>query len=260
MQGAREHGHAGTTESRLLELVGEVIGVLELDELRLTMLRALRRSLPARWASMNEIAPDEVVSLVEPELDPVWNDRFAGLAHENPLYIRWSRTRDGRPYRFSDVTTREQLEATALYRQVYAPLGIRHQIAFTLPGEPDRVIALALHREDRDFSDGERDFLARARPYLIQAYRNALALSEAEQGSPALLVTALGRAGLTKREAEVVRLIALGQSNADAAARLGLSDRTVQKHLERAFPKLGVTTRSQAAQRAWKLAGAEPES
>ncbi len=63
--------------------------------------------------------------------------------------------------------------------------------------------------------------------------------------------------GLTKREAQVLRLIALGRSNADAATQLGLSDRTVQKHLENAFPKLGVATRSEAAGRAWELAGEE---
>lgn len=35
------------------------------------------------------------------------------------------------------------------------------------------------------------------------------------------------------------------------ATELGLSPRTVQKHLEHAYPKLGVRTRSEAAQVVW---------
>ena len=51
-----------------------------------------------------------------------------------------------------------------------------------------------------------------------------------------------------------MRLVALGSSNRHVAGELGVSDRTVGKHLERAFRKLGVQTRSQAPARAWTLA------
>jgi DNA-binding CsgD family transcriptional regulator len=237
----------------LLDLVGEVVGLLDLDELRRGLLGALRRTMPMKWASLNDVGPDGVEALVEPQLDDVWFGRFAELAHENPIYQRWRRTRDGRAYRFSDVATREQLEATRLYREVYAPLGIHHQVAFALPNEPDRILAVVLHREDRDFTDAERDFLNRARPFLIQAYRNAIAYSDGRRGSSTGLQRALVAEGLTPRQAEVLRLVALGGSNRAAAARLGVSDRTVQKHLEHAYRKLGVSTRSDAAARAWQL-------
>jgi DNA-binding NarL/FixJ family response regulator len=253
---------AGTSDEDavLLELVGEVVGLLDLDELRHGMLGALLRAVPAKWASLNEVGPDRVVALVEPHLDDEWIERFAELAHENPLYQRITHTQDGRAYRFSDVTTRERLESTRLYREVYAPLGINHQIAFTLPNEPDYVLAIVLHREKHDFSDAERDLLNRARPFLIQAYRNAIAYSEISEHSSAVLEAALVAQGLTAREAEVLRLVALGGSNRDVATRLGLSDRTVQKHLQNAFRKLDVSTRSAAASRAWQLAGAQPFS
>jgi DNA-binding CsgD family transcriptional regulator len=242
-------------DAGLLKLVGEVVGLLDVEELRTGILTAFHRAMPLRWASLNEVGPGGVVALVDPELDAEWYPRFAALAHENPLYQRWQQTLDGRAYRFSDVTTREDLEATELYREVYAPLGINHQIAFTLPSEPDRILAIVLHREDRDFSDAERDFCNRARPFLIQAYRNATAHEEARrQGLPAI-EPALEAGGLTSREAQVMRHVALGGSNRDVGARLGLSERTVQKHLERAFRKLGVATRSEAAARAWEMAG-----
>jgi DNA-binding CsgD family transcriptional regulator len=242
-----------SADAVLLDLVGEVTGLLELDELRTGLLHALLRAVPARWASLNEVGPDRVVAVVEPHLDEEWFARFGELAEQNPIYQHFLRTRDGRANRFSDVTTREQLESTRLFREVYGPLGINHQLAFTLPNEPTHVLAIVLHRERRDFSDGERDLVNRARPFLIQAYRNALAYSDALRAPSAGLEAALAAAGLTARQAGVVRLIALGASNGNVASRLALSERTVQKHLERAYRTLGVSTRSEAAARAWEL-------
>ncbi len=54
------------------------------------------------------------------------------------------------------------------------------------------------------------------------------------------------RRGLSARELEVLRLVAEGLTNRDIAARLSLSDRTVQHHLENIFSKLGVSTRAAA--------------
>jgi DNA-binding NarL/FixJ family response regulator len=56
--------------------------------------------------------------------------------------------------------------------------------------------------------------------------------------------------GLTPREAAVLALVADGRSNTDVAAALGISDRTVAKHLERAYRALGVESRTAAAARA----------
>lgn len=246
----------GYDDTALLDLVGEVMGLLDIDELRQGILEAFHRAMPLRWSSLNEVGPGGVVALVEPYMDEVWHARFAELAHENPILQRWQRTLDGRAYRFSDVTTREQLEATRLYQEVYVPNEIHHQMAFALPSDQERILAIVLHRSDRDFSDEERDFCNRARPFLIQAYRNAVAHGEAAEQTPAALEKVLVAKGLTIREAQVLKLVALGGSNRDVGARLELSDRTVQKHLERAFRKLGVATRSAAAARAWELTGA----
>ena len=55
---------------------------------------------------------------------------------------------------------------------------------------------------------------------------------------------------LTGRERQVLAFVAAGKANADIAAILGISARTVQKHLEHIFAKLGVETRTAAAVRA----------
>ena len=52
---------------------------------------------------------------------------------------------------------------------------------------------------------------------------------------------------LTGREAEVLLWIARGKSNKDISTVLGISPRTVNKHLEQIFEKLGVENRASAA-------------
>ena len=52
--------------------------------------------------------------------------------------------------------------------------------------------------------------------------------------------------GLTAREAEVLMWISRGKTNRDIGEILGSSPRTVNKHLEHIFEKLGVSTRSAA--------------
>ena len=245
-----------TDDTALLALVGDVMGLLDIDEFRHGLLLALLAVIPSKWASLNDVAPDAVVAISEPDAESHWFERFGELAYENPLYQHLVATGDGRAYRFSDVTSRDELEATRLYREVYVPLGVKHQIAFSLPSKAGRVLAVALSRNDRDYSDGERDLLNQARPYLIQAYRNAIAYSEEKRESHQRLEAALLAAGLTPREAQVLRFVALGGSNRAVADRLGVSERTVQKHLERAFRKLGVKSRYDAAAHAWELAGA----
>lgn len=53
--------------------------------------------------------------------------------------------------------------------------------------------------------------------------------------------------GLTLREAEVLYWLTLGKTNRDISAILSLSPRTVNKHLEQIFQKMGVDNRTSAA-------------
>jgi DNA-binding CsgD family transcriptional regulator len=63
----------------------------------------------------------------------------------------------------------------------------------------------------------------------------------------------LREVALTPRETEVLSWLAKGKTNRDIADILGMSHRTVNKHLEHVFEKLGVETRSAAAAIAGKL-------
>jgi DNA-binding CsgD family transcriptional regulator len=248
-----------SADTQLLELIGETQGLLELADLREGLLVALGRVVPSDWVSINEIgsSPDDVYTVVHPALGRRTHEIFAKHAHENPLLARFARTGDTRPYRFSDVVSRRELHALALYQECYAEIGLEHQIAFIIKVSDSSHVAIALSRKTRNFTDTERTLLDHARGYLIQIYRNALthtALLAAQSEPPTAAMTArLRDNGLTPAESEVLTHVAHGQSNADIGAALGVSERTIGKHLQRSYHKLGVTNRSQAATLAWTI-------
>ncbi len=74
--------------------------------------------------------------------------------------------------------------------------------------------------------------------------RSFLLLREERQTD--LTPASLKALGLGQREAEVLYWVAKGKTNAEAATILDMSTRTVDKHLERIYNKLGVETRTAA--------------
>ncbi|HTT95236.1 MAG TPA: helix-turn-helix transcriptional regulator [Solirubrobacterales bacterium] len=250
-------------DPRLLELIGDTHGLLDLEEFRLGVFDALRRAIPCDWISINEVPPvpgDDHWEIAEPELPAEAHETFGRYMHQNPLLLYMLESRNGTARRLSEMISTADYHALDLYRLLYGPLGLEHQIAFTLPQEPPRMLGIALSRRGAagDFDDADRDLLNQARPYLIQSYRNAIAFQglRASLGTEALLA-ALRTAGLTPREAEVMALLARGSSNADLAAELGISGRTAEKHVSNAFAKLGAKSRSEAAARIWGLVSPE---
>jgi DNA-binding NarL/FixJ family response regulator len=75
----------------------------------------------------------------------------------------------------------------------------------------------------------------------------ALGATPAAQEADRLLAPGPLPGGLTAREAEVLRLVAAGRSNAEIAGTLFLSEKTVARHLSNIFTKLNVPSRTAAA-------------
>ena len=95
------------------------------------------------------------------------------------------------------------------------------------------LVSFVLNRSRRDFSDRERALLDLLRPHLARLYRRTRALER-----------------LSARETEVLHWLACGKSDAQISAILGVSTRTVQKHLQNVYVKLGVENRTAAVMRA----------
>ena len=58
---------------------------------------------------------------------------------------------------------------------------------------------------------------------------------------------------LTRRELEILKLVAEGHSNGDVAAALWVTEQTVKFHLSNVFRKLGVSNRTHATRKAHQL-------
>lgn len=128
---------------------------------------------------------------------------------------------------------------------------------------PVKVLVLSVHDSSRDLREA---LAAGADGYLLKSVTGrdlADGIRKAVAGEtvighefvPKLLHDA-AEAGneedLTGREREVLRAIAEGHANREVAAQLGISERTVQKHVENIFRKLEVRDRVGAVSAAFR--------
>src|SRR4051812_15294741 len=132
--------------SGLLEIIGEVHHAEDRASFRAALADVVPRVIPAPIFSYNEVGWDgrPGVSVVRPEQSPEVYETWARLAPQNPLLKHYLATRDGRANRFSDVISRRELHALEIYRELYRPMGVEHQLAVTLPAPPGLVVGVVL--------------------------------------------------------------------------------------------------------------------
>ncbi|MGW1051969.1 response regulator [Streptomyces sp. NPDC001118] len=145
----------------------------------------------------------------------------------------------------------------------------------TVP-EPPKILVVTTFEDDEFVYEALRAgadgfLLKRARPaeivhavrliaegesLLFPASVRRLAARYGDGDRPARAV--LERARLTEREAEVLRLMARGLSNAEIAARLVVGTETVKSHVSAILAKLGARDRTQAVITAYESGFVEP--
>lgn len=321
------------------------------------LLYGISTLIPAELTAFVEI--DAGGRIVDARAEPS-NTTFPGCRQiveqhlpQHPHFIYYQQTGDAGAMKLSDFLTRCQLHALKLYSELCRPMRVEHAMSVPLSGPRPFLMAVALHRSRRDFSERDRLLLNLLRPHMVQACANAEAVSAMRQevgllgqvmearGQGVVLLTKGGRvqlvtdrarlwlveyfgrasrqadrlpevlrswlthqevsldamddalppckplvierartrlevrhlceadrcvlfmeerhaavqptsfepSGLTRREAEVLLWVAQGNTNIEIGMILGTSPRTVQKHLEHIYRKLGVETRVAAARR-----------
>lgn len=199
-----------------------------------------------------------VVGLPSPALSAAEIESFDRHFFEHPLVRRHGIEGAMATWRISDSMPLQRFRSTALYADYYRPVGLDRAVAVPLWMDGRTLVSLVLNRRGRDFSERDCARLELLRPHLAFLYalacRRHVAGPEPE-GHEALRPQRAGNlpAALTPRECEVVRWLAHGKTDAEIAAVLGTSARTVQKHLEHVYVKLGVETRTAAVMRALAL-------
>lgn len=189
----------------------------------------------------------DVVSCPAGRLGSADRQCFDRFFFEHPLVRYHAVARGPGAHRISDSIPFARFREGALYSEYYRRIGIDHAIALPLHVDERTLVSFVLNRNKRDFSDRDRDVLDLARTTLAamhRAFRPGGGANPGRDESLARLAQAL-----TARERQVVGWVSAGKSDRDIAAIVGCSHRTVQKHLQRIYEKLGVETRTAAALR-----------
>lgn len=165
---------------------------------------------------------------------------------EHPLLAYLDATGDASARRISDVASDRQFRALGLYRDFYRPAEVEYQLAVTVPAPRRGLIAIALNRRGRDFSDEERELLDLLGPHIGQSAGIAALLSQPPAGT---VRDPAGQPLLTPRQSRILQLVADGYPDRAIARALGISTRTVHTHLQHSYRQLGVTSRTEALAR-----------
>ena len=163
-----------------------------------------------------------------------------------------------RASRLTDVVDLTTFEATELYQRLLHPRGSRFQAALLIERAPDSMLLMSLWRAGRDFTDAEMAVLEAFRSLIAAATSLAAAYSDAHR----VLVSCTELAAedvdengdpvgepLTRRQRQVATLVSEGRTNDQIARCLGISSRTVRKHVADIFARTGARSRAEVAGR-----------
>lgn len=220
----------------ILEMLWRGRNAADLGAFVAATLEGLKRLIPCDLVSYNEVdaASRAVRTTTLPATRlPEGADAVIRHQRDHPLFALHLRTRDGRSRRLTDVGTLRVFRGARLFSELYRPARLGWEMAMTLPATAGHLRCVALNRDARDFSERDLQLLEMIRPYLSEAQRDVDAADRVRL--------------LSQRERDVLTLVAGGKTNTEIAAALHVSSRTVQKHLEHIYDKIGVRRRAGAA-------------
>ena len=172
----------------------------------------------------------------------------------HPLVRHHAAERGRHVRRISDSVPFERFREGELYADYYRRVGVDHAVALPVYVDDGWLVSFVLNRRGRDFDDREVALLEEVRAPLAGLFACTRLLDDARrvwQGSGDTAPPALSaNLPLSRRENEVLRWVAAGKTDRDIAQILTISPRTVHKHLQRVYAKLGVETRTAAVMRA----------
>ena len=216
----------------------------------------LRRSERFTWPML--VVAAQVAAAGAPGLLDELRHRAAESPVTGPVLRGLALTFGAEADRAAGIVVRSECdEAVAAWEQVGNPYRLARALmgaAEAAAADGDRPAAAVHVRRAAEIADrlGARPLREQA-DWLARRARLTLA------GDPAAPAAEPGEHaqreyGLTARELEVLRLLALGRSNRDIAAELFISAKTASVHVSNIMAKLGVASRVEAAAIAYRLA------
>ena len=237
-----------------LERVGRFVaetGSIEGDEPFPTeFLAAIRRLVPCDSVTFCELdrIGERALGMVsvpeEPDEDEELGLDYWEARHEHPICRFHEKTGDWRAYSLSDFVETGRFRSSRIYAEWFRPQHIESLITVGLDSPLSHTKVFLLARSGgRDFDPSDSLVLDVVRPYLALRYEAACRVAESSVTCDAL----------TPRERQILALVAEGKTNGHIADELCIAHGTVRRHLENAYAKLGVHTRTAAVRAAAAL-------
>jgi len=244
----------------VLDAVYDINAILEDTEGRDVQPAALARFrllVPADTVSYNGVDPQDRrltdVALAPGQTDLSRSAGFGAMLPSHPAFGAYAQGRfaPGLPVALSDLLTVRELRELPLYREVYRPAGVADHLLVLVGSEPRRRTLLTISRSRRGFGGADRAMADLVSGHLAQAVarrarrrRLADAARLAARTDDRTARAAEQWSALTSREREVVDRLAAGHSDREIARILGVSPRTIHKHLESVYRKLAISGRT----------------
>ncbi|WP_336921025.1 helix-turn-helix transcriptional regulator [Aquipuribacter sp. SD81] len=250
--------------SAALDFAAHAATVRDYDDVRTILLPHLCRFVDAPAAVLHEVdlARGEESNLFFPDamvdLDAI--AAYADVQHAHPFFVVAAGGGVVLGLRLSDLMTRRTWRSSAVYSQALSRLRTEDQMTTTLRRRGPLTEGVSLVTDGRSFTARQRALLLLVRPHLTAALARLHCPGAVHRvltvgPTPAWRTVACaagrtasvtGTGGLTVAERRVLAEVAAGLTNAQIASRSGVARRTVDKHLEHAYAKLGVTNRMAA--------------
>jgi DNA-binding CsgD family transcriptional regulator len=220
------------------------------DPFGVEMLEALRKLIPADAVSYSDFDPVRRYRRAQArfvgDATPSTSEQkraFPRLLRSDPLGPRPHLL--GVAMRISDALPRRLWHRHPLYQGLARHVGVEHMLRLWL-ATPSRILGgLDFDRQGRDFSDRDRLVLQTLAPHLIDLRLRA-ELRSARPRQPFDV-------RLTRRERDVLELVAEGMTNREVAQALHIAVGTVGKHLDNIYDKLNASNRAAAVSRGYGL-------
>lgn len=190
------------------------------------------------------IRPAEVIARIDAQLSQKYNTQraehtlyhagFSAIAFNKSGIITWLSASANKI--LLDCCPMEQVDSTAIQNERFLPQILLEQI---IPKIKDQQVPLTDVKLGHQYS-------GKIVPSSIDDEYMLLIQKSSQEWDLASLKVSFG---LTAREAEILMWVSRGKTNKEVGLILGTSPRTVNKHLEHIFEKLGVPTRTAAVAR-----------
>lgn len=235
-----------------LELVGEILQLPPGPSLRYEeqLLELFTESFDGACSTRNHVVYDWDNRIID-----CWPPRFipdeppGDFDYRHQPLLRWyAATGQREPQSIGRIP--EALASNSIkgaWHEMARPWNVNHQLSTPLQVGGNDLHSYLVQRPD-DFTEQEFDLAA-----LLQPVLTGLAAHLRLASCNASAMTQSSTNELTLREMAILSLLSQGLKAESLARRLGISPRTVEKHLEHIYRKLDVGDRLMAVQRVYEL-------